>query len=260
MRATWWGHSTVVLADAGTRLLVDPVLCARFAHLRRRRGPVPPASVTEVDAVLVSHLHADHLHVPSLLGLDPSVRVIVPAGAVRLLRSQQAARALADRAEELAPGDVTHVGGVRVEALAAVHDDRRHPLSRHRAAPLEFLTTGSGRVWAGGDTDLHDSLAESAPVDLALVPVGGWGPGLGPGHLDPARAVEAVRRLGAASAVPVHYGTFWPVGLDAVRPAEFLPPGRRFAALATSGAPGTTVHVLAPGESVELAPRPPAPV
>lgn len=252
MRVTWWGHSTVRLDDAGARLLVDPVLTSFFGHLRRRRGPAPPPEVVDVDAVLVSHLHADHLHVPSLLRIGPGVRLVAPVGTRDFLRYQRSARALADRCEEVAPGDTVDLGGVRVEVVGAVHDDRRHPLSRHRAVPVEFVTSGSGRVWFGGDTELHASMAEVGPVDLALVPVGGWGPNLGPGHLDPARAVEAVRRVRARTAVPVHYGTFWPVGLDRVRREMFLPPGDRFAELAAVELPGTDVRVLAPGDSLDV--------
>lgn len=251
---TWWGHSTVRFDDAGVRLLVDPVLTSSFAHLRRRRGPAPPPEVVDVDAVLVSHLHADHLHVPSLLRTGPGVRLVVPVGTRDFLRSRRGARALVDRCEEVAPGDTVDLGGVRVEVVAAVHDDRRHPLSRHRAVPVEFVAAGSGRVWFGGDTELHDSMADVGPVDLALVPVGGWGPNLGPGHLDPARAVEAVRRVRAHTAVPVHYGTFWPVGLDRVRHEMFEPPGQRFAEIAAAELPATEVRVLAPGESLEVVP------
>lgn len=252
MRVTWWGHSTVRLDDSGVRLLVDPVLTSHLGHLRRRRGPTPPPSVCDVDAVLVSHLHADHLHVPSLLRTGPGVRLIAPVGTRAFLRSRRGARGLADRCAEVAPGATVDVGGLRVDVVAARHDDRRHPWSTHRAPPVQFVTTGTGRVWFGGDTDLHPSMAELGPVDLALVPVGGWGPNLGPGHLDPARAVEAVRRVGARTAVPVHYGTFWPVGLDRVRRDMFLPPGARFAELAAEGLPGTDVRVLAPGDSLDV--------
>lgn len=262
MRARWWGHSTVRLDLAGVRLLTDPALTGSVAHLRRRAGPVPAASAVEVDAVLVSHLHADHFHVPSLRRLDPAVRLLVPEGGAGVLRSA-GATALAARCEELPPGATVTVGtlgasgagGVVVRTTAAAHDDRRAPWSRHRGPALEFTLAGAGlRVWFPGDTGLHDSLADVGPVDLALVPVGGWGPSLGPGHLDPARAAEATRRVSVRHAVPIHFGTFWPYGLGRVRPELFAPPGAEYAARCAAVCPATTVHVLGHGASLEVGP------
>jgi L-ascorbate metabolism protein UlaG (beta-lactamase superfamily) len=93
---------------------------------------------------------------------------------------------------------------------------------------------------------------EVGPVDVALLPVGGWGPYLGEGHLDAGRAARALARLGARSAVPVHYGTYWPIGMDAVRPHEFHAPGEEFVRLAAEFAPSVAVHRLGHGESVRL--------
>ena len=64
VRVTWWGHATVEVQEPGLRLLTDPVLRNRLAHLRRRRGPVPAPGPPDV--VLLSHLHADHVDLPSL--------------------------------------------------------------------------------------------------------------------------------------------------------------------------------------------------
>jgi L-ascorbate metabolism protein UlaG (beta-lactamase superfamily) len=93
---------------------------------------------------------------------------------------------------------------------------------------------------------------EVGPVEVALLPVGGWGPYLGEGHLDAGRAAEALAQLSPHSAVPVHYGTYWPIGLDAVRPHEFHAPGHEFVRLAARSAPDVTVHRLEHGESVRL--------
>jgi L-ascorbate metabolism protein UlaG (beta-lactamase superfamily) len=118
---------------------------------------------------------------------------------------------------------------------------------------LGFVLHAAGRTaWFAGDTGLFPGLDEVGPVDVALVPVGGWGPTLGPHHLDPTQAASAVQRVGAAHAVPVHYGTYWPAGLRRTAPALFRArcsePGERFAAAAR----GFTPHVIAPGESVTL--------
>ncbi|GAA3210756.1 hypothetical protein GCM10020256_09080 [Streptomyces thermocoprophilus] len=91
---------------------------------------------------------------------------------------------------------------------------------------------------------------EVGPVDVALLPVGGWGPFLGEEHLDAGRAARALAMLGPRAAVPVHYGTFWPIGMDAVRPHEFHSPGTEFARLAAVHAPEVAVHLLGHGESM----------
>jgi L-ascorbate metabolism protein UlaG (beta-lactamase superfamily) len=248
---TWWGHSTVWLTDSGTTLLTDPLLTDRVAHLRRMAGatPVLPGAP---DAVLLSHLHADHFHCASLRSLAGAPLLIVPRGAGGFVRHTLGPGA-ARRCVELAPGDETTVGGVRVRAVPAAHDGGRGPWSRERAIAIGFVVEGSARTWFAGDTGLFDEMTEMAPLDLALIPVGGWGPTLAAhGHLGPADAAEALRRVKAAWAVPVHYGTFWPVGLGRVRPHMFHEPGREFARLAERAAPDSRVRVLAQGESLAV--------
>ncbi|MER7456661.1 MBL fold metallo-hydrolase [Micromonospora sp. NPDC126480] len=244
---TWCGHSTIWIEDSGTRLLTDPLLRDRLAHLRRRRGPTPRLPGAP-DAVLVSHLHADHLDFASLRRLPGHAALVVPAGAAVLVHRALGAAA-ARRCREVAVGDRFDVGGLTVTAVPAAHHAGRNPWSRHRAPALGYLIEGRARTWFAGDTGLFDEMSTLGPLDLALIPVGGWGPTLGPGHLDPAGAAEAVRRAAAAWAVPIHFGTFWPIGCDRIRPDRFLDPGDEFARRARTAAPDTRVRVLRPGES-----------
>lgn len=249
---TWWGHATVAVRDSGVRVLTDPLLVPRLAHLRRRRGALPPESAAVADVVLVSHLHADHLHPGSLARLAPGTRVVVPRGATAAVSGL---RRLASRLEltEVDEDDEIRVGAVTVRAVPAAHDGRRLPYGRRRAATLGYVVQGEARTYFAGDTGLFDGLADRVgPVDMALLPVGGWGPYLGPGHLDARRAAEALRLLDARCAVPVHYGTYWPIGMDAIRPHEFHSPGDEFGRQAARLAPGTEIHVLEHGTSVRL--------
>jgi L-ascorbate metabolism protein UlaG (beta-lactamase superfamily) len=242
---TWWGHSTATVELGRTRVATDPLLSDRLLHLLRYTG-TPARAALDADLVVVSHLHHDHCHLPSLARYAADVPLVVPRGAERLL-----APVAHDRLVPVVPGDEVELAGVRVEVLAASHDGRRHPASRQRPPALGFrLSNGGGSCWYPGDTELRDDMADVDPVDLALVPVGGWGPTLADGHLHPGQAAEAVRRVGARWAVPVHWGTFWPAGLRRVAPANhhrlFTTPGARFAdALAGSG---VAAVVLAPGE------------
>ncbi|MEU9291015.1 MBL fold metallo-hydrolase [Streptomyces sp. NPDC048275] len=246
---TWWGHATCTLADSGTRVLTDPLFARRLAHLRRRRGAPPPPEAAVADAALVSHLHADHLHLPSLQRLAPGTLLLVPKGAPLAVPALRRLDHL--RLTEVAPGDRTQVGDLVVRAVSARHDGRRLPVGPHRAPALGFVIEGEARTYFAGDTGLFESMAEEVgPVDVALLPVGGWGPFLGEGHLDAGRAAQALAQLMPRSAVPVHYGTYWPIGMDGVRPHEFHAPGDEFVRLAAEHAPQVAVHRLEHGESV----------
>ncbi|GAA2249429.1 membrane protein [Streptomyces ruber] len=249
MEITWWGHATCTVEDSGTRVLTDPLFARRLAHLRRRRGAPPPPEAAVADVALVSHLHADHLHVPSLARLAPGTRLLVPRGARRQVPSLRRLAHL--RLTEVVPGDEIQVGALLVRVVPARHDGRRLPVGPHLSPALGYVIEGTARTYFAGDTGLFDSMAdEVGPVDVALLPVGGWGPHLGAGHLDAGRAAEALALLKPRSAVPVHYGTYWPIGMDAVRPHEFHAPGHEFVRLAAEHARGVTVHRPEHGERV----------
>jgi L-ascorbate metabolism protein UlaG (beta-lactamase superfamily) len=246
-RITLVGHATVLIELGRVRLLTDPVLRSRLGHLRRHGAAADPAVGERLDAVLLSHLHLDHLDLPSLRSLDPEIRLLVPRGAGGFLR--QAGFANAD---ELVAGDVVDVNGVAVAATRAVHAGQRRPLGPVADA-IGFAVRGERSVYFAGDTDLFPEMAELAPgLDLALLPVWGWGPTLGGGHLDPEAAARAAALLRPRIAVPIHWGTLYPRGLARWKPGPLRDPPRRFAAQVAEVAPGVEVRVLDPGESLEL--------
>ncbi|MDX3228770.1 MBL fold metallo-hydrolase [Streptomyces sp. ME19-01-6] len=251
---TWWGHATTTVRDSGVRVLTDPLFVRRLAHLRRRRGPVPPPAAAVADVALVSHLHADHLHLPSLMRLRTGTRLVVPRGAGRAVPGlRRVARARDLRVTEVRPGEEFAVGEVRIRAVPAAHDGRRLPYGPSRVPALGYVLRGESTTYFAGDTGLFDGMARAVgDCDVALLPVGGWGPYLGHGHLDAHRAAQALARLGAPSAVPVHYGTYWPIGLDGIRPHEFHAPGDDFVRHAGRLAPDAVVHPLRHGERVRL--------
>lgn len=249
---TWWGHATCTVTDSDTRVLTDPLFARRLAHLRRRRGAPPPPDAWRADVALVSHLHADHLHLPSLGRLAPGTRLLVPRGAPSAVPGLRRLTHL--RIREMAPGDETRAGELLIRAVPAEHDGRRLPFGPHRCPALGYVVEGEARTYFAGDTGLFESMAkEVGPIEVALLPVGGWGPYLGEGHLDAGRAAQALARLAPRCAIPVHYGTYWPIGLDAVRPHEFHAPGEEFVRLAARWTPEVTVHRLGHGESVRPA-------
>ncbi|CAN5156324.1 MBL fold metallo-hydrolase [soil metagenome] len=252
LAVTWWGHSSTTVELDGVRVATDPVLVDRLWHLRRHTLTPPPTSL-DTDVVLVSHLHTDHLHEPSLVRFAADVPIVVPRGAAKLLPRLDRSRVL-----EVAPGETIEVAGLHVEILPAHHDGRRFPWLRHEAPAIGFRVAGPTHAfWFPGDTGMRDGFTDVASVDLALVPIGGWGPSLGPEHLDPAEAVVATEQVGARWTMPVHYGTFWPLGLERIRPAShrhfFDSPPVRFAELAEGHDVGTLV-IAPPGERHVLVP------
>lgn len=239
-RVQWLGHSTTIVDLGGTRVLTDPVLRDRVGHLRRRAGStdIGPA----VDVVTVSHLHHDHLDLPSLRRLPPSAPVIVPRGAGRIV-----AGAARGEVVEMVAGDEVTLGGVTVTAVPAEHHPGRF-LSRTRAEPLGYVFTApGGTVYFPGDTDLHPVMADLPAPDVALLPIWGWGPTLGSHHLDPERAGRAAEILRARSVLPVHWGTFAPLGLGR-RPDGWLDrPSQLFHEEMARRLPDVALHLVPPG-------------
>ncbi|TQM38276.1 L-ascorbate metabolism protein UlaG (beta-lactamase superfamily) [Pseudonocardia cypriaca] len=251
------GHSTVRLELAGSVVLTDPVLTARVGPLRRT-SPLPDrAHFADADLVLLSHLHADHLHLPSLRLLPRTVRVVAPRGAGRWLRGRGIRNV-----EELAPGEELEHGDLRVHGVPAAHSGHRFgPRSTHgpqAAAMGHLIEAGGNRIYAAGDTDLFPGMAGFGPLAAALLPVWGWGLSLGPGHLDPHRAAEAVGLLRPRVAVPVHWGTLAVGGLPRLprvgaRMRRLLvEPPHRFAAAVAAAGERTRVLVTEPGAAVVL--------
>jgi L-ascorbate metabolism protein UlaG (beta-lactamase superfamily) len=238
---TWLGHATVLVETAGARVLTDPVLRARVAHLWRRT-PNPP-DPGPLDGVLISHLHHDHLDKPSLRRVATErTTAVLPRGAANLLDGMGFGSV-----REVTAGDTVQLGETTIKVVPAWHDGRRRPGSPERET-LGFLIDA---VWFAGDTDLNDSMrALHGEVDVALIPIWGWGRSLGPGHLDPEGAAKAVALVEPRIVIPIHWGTFLPIG---VRRGELLTsPPRDFARYVAELAPTTRVETLAPGASLTL--------
>jgi L-ascorbate metabolism protein UlaG (beta-lactamase superfamily) len=244
-RLSWLGHSTVLFELDGVRLLTDPVVRPRVLHLRRV-GAAPRIDSLSLDAVLISHVHYDHLDVPSLRQLAGTPVFVVPRGAGSLLRRHGFGHVI-----EVEPGVEVQIGRVTVRATHAEHTSRRRPFGAKTPA-LGYLVAGSVCSYFAGDTDLFGGMGEiSDDLDVALLPVAGWGPSLPPGHLDPRKAAEALALLRPRIAVPIHWGTYSRIGLSR-DPDVLREPARCFASFAADVMPDVEVLVLPVGGSVEL--------
>jgi L-ascorbate metabolism protein UlaG (beta-lactamase superfamily) len=244
MRITYVGHATVQLEAAGLRLLTDPVLRERVGHLRRIVPLGESDGLRAPDVVVISHAHFDHLDVPSLRRLRPCP-VIAPRGCARLL-----SRAGLRDVTEARPGQQLWVGAMELTPIEVAHDGRRHPFSRARQA-LAYVTESPERVLFAGDTDVFDGMGDlGGELDAALLPIWGWGPRVGKGHMDPVRAARAVELIKPRVAVPIHWGTLASPRAPWLGDAEG--PARAFAERVAAATPGVEVRVLRPGETTEV--------
>jgi L-ascorbate metabolism protein UlaG (beta-lactamase superfamily) len=242
---TYIGHATTLLEISGRRFLTDPMLADRLMHIRRVAKAPAPELLERLDAVLVSHAHMDHLHLPSLRQVAGTCPVVVPRGCARLLERS----GIAD-VREVDAGERIQIGGVEIAATPALHDGRRWPLGRELPT-LGFVLNGTTRVYFAGDTDLFEGMRELAgAIDVALVPVAGWGAHLPAGHLDPPRAARAVALLEPRRAIPIHWGTLASGALRRLGDLEGAP--REFAELIQDLAPAVEVCILQPGESMQV--------
>jgi L-ascorbate metabolism protein UlaG (beta-lactamase superfamily) len=238
---TWLGHSCVAIRLDGLLLVTDPVLRSRVVHLRRKDS-VDPAALDDVDAILISHIHYDHLDLPSLHRLDSDAEVLVPTGAGGLVR-----RRGFRHVREVARGDEANLGDVQVRVTHAEHASARR-MGTGRTEPVGYVIAGSRSVYFAGDTDLFPAMGDLGKIDVALLPVAGWGPRLPAGHLDPARAVQALELIQPRIAIPIHWGTY----------APWRPPrgastnAMTFAEIAANVTPTVDVRVLRPGQSCPL--------
>ena len=250
LRITYVGHATLLLELDGVRILTDPVLRRHVGHLRRivpLREPLPAG--IRPNAILVSHIHMDHFHVRTLGRFRTDVAVLVPRGAaVWFLRR---IGFLDVRAME--EGSSLSIGAVRVHAVRA-----RHPVlrgaSRIVGPALGYLVEGSASVYFAGDTDVYPTMSSLRGIDVALLPVAGWGSRLPEGsHMNPLRAAESLKLLQPRVAIPIHWGTFtrrWAPGGD----REHQTAAEQFRDYAGQLAPEVEVHVVNPGEDFTLLP------
>jgi L-ascorbate metabolism protein UlaG (beta-lactamase superfamily) len=226
LRATWLGHSTVLLEVDGARILTDPVWGERASPLAfagpKRFQPVPVtiAELPPLDAVIISHDHYDHLDYPSILEL---ARLPVPFfTALGVGAHLESWGVPAERITELdwwesAELPLPRQGGARkgvtITAAPSQHFSGRGLHSRNATLWSSFVVRGQARsVFFSGDTGLTPEYAEIrsrlGPFDLVMLEVGAFHPAWGDIHLGPEHALEALALLGGGSFLPVHWGTF----------------------------------------------------
>jgi L-ascorbate metabolism protein UlaG (beta-lactamase superfamily) len=244
---TYVGHATVLIEMDGVRLLTDPILRPRVAHLHHRHVSGEPGKYRDIDAILISHLHFDHLDLPSLKLLGQQTPMIVPKGAGHLLH-----RRGFKNIEEMSVGKTHYVKSLAITATYAHHAPERHPFGP-KADCLGYLIQGGYQLYFAGDTDLFPEMAGLAnKLDVALLPVWGWGPTLGKGHMDPLRAAQALNLLRPRLGVPIHWGSMHPFGMGWMKPSFLTLPPHDFIRHAATLTPEIATHIIQPGGMLSL--------
>lgn len=216
-RATWLGHSTVLLELDGHRVLTDPVFGERASPLsfvgpkRFHEVPATIESLPPLDAILLSHDHYDHLCRASIEALAKRDVPIVTALGVGAHLERFGFRP--ERVVELDWGESAVVRGLRITATPSQHFSGRGPHDRNTTLWSSFVVqSGRRKVFFSGDTGLTEAFADigrvHGPFDLVMLEVGAYHPSWGTIHLGPENALEAFRMLGGGTLLPVHWGTF----------------------------------------------------
>ena len=219
LRATWLGHSTVMVEIGGRRVLTDPVWGPRaspstlIGPKRFQPVPVKVRELPPVDVALVSHDHYDHLDYPTVRELNQrEVPFVTSLGVGAHL---QAWGVPAGRITELDWWEEHRLPGSEVTITAAPSQHFSGRGLKDRNATLwSSLVIRSDRhsVFFSGDTGLTAQYAEIrerlGPFDLVMLEVGAFHPAWGDIHLGPDNALKAHQLLGGGTLLPVHWGTF----------------------------------------------------
>ena len=260
MHITFIGHATLLIEIGGVRILTDPNFESRLGFvLPRVTAPgIAIDRLPVLDALLLTHAHADHLSFESLDQLPRDIPLYAPPVVAQWLRSKGY-----QHAEPLAPRELAAIGGqrVRLHAEMATHEGSRYGYDRWRsAANMYLLETDAESVFFAGDTALTDTThalvervlwARGRELDVALLPIGwapSWKPGFRKGHLTGDDALALFETLRARALMPYHWGTFRHVTATAHDAID------RLRVRLEQYAGRDRVHVIEPGQSLAVDP------
>lgn len=253
VRVTWLGHSTLLLEMDGVRLLVDPVWGQQAAPsplLGAKRFFEPPLdidSLPDIDAVIISHDHYDHLDAPTIKLLSDRIpRFFVPLGVGSHLVYWGVDPS---KIKEFDWWDSVMLDAVEITSTPARHFSGRFLNDRDATLWSGWaFASKSGRIYYSGDTAMTAQFTEIGerlgPFDMTLIEAGAYNQAWADVHLGPEQAIEAHKMVGGDLLVPVHWGLFnlsvhgWTEPIERIRVA--------------AEAEGIRVAYPRPGESISL--------
>ena len=244
---TFGGHATVLARYAGLAIAFDPMLGRWIGGVHRAVEPgLTVGDFADVGLVLISHRHADHLHLATLRRLPRTATIVVPTGAASWVSTLGFARVI-----ELQPGADLELRGVQIVAAATSHGDDE------LARGLAYVVRGDGpSVFLCGDSGYFSGFAHVGAThapDIACLPIGGFVPtSFRARHMSPLDALYAFEDLRARLLVPIHHGAF------ALSYEQLDEPARWLVELATGRGMREHVHVMRAGESERFSSREPS--
>ncbi|NJB84799.1 L-ascorbate metabolism protein UlaG (beta-lactamase superfamily) [Lewinella marina] len=214
---TWYGHSAVRLETAGRTILIDPMLGEWVAPVPflGHRFPYndyhPLESLGEIDCILYSHDHYDHLDYDTLMALkDRTKAFVVPLGIGAHLRKWGIPP---EQITEIDWWETTRAAGVEITAAPARHFSGRSPATRNKTLWCSFvLQTDHYRIFFGGDSGYGRHFAEIGarlgPFALTMLDCGQYHDRWKNVHMQPEEALKAHAELKGGSLLPIHWGGF----------------------------------------------------
>ncbi|NPA52079.1 MAG: MBL fold metallo-hydrolase [Aquificae bacterium] len=202
------GHSTFFIFYKGVKVLTDPFLSPHIFGIRRQKPALRPDLLPEMDYILISHAHYDHLDMRTLRRLKRGAKVIVPENVKAVFGMTKFSHI-----RELKLFDEYQDSNIKIHALPVKHNKGRSILFPNTETVSYYFEIGDKSFYFGGDTAYFEGFREigrSHKIEIALLPVGGYEPTLflKNVHMSPWEAVQAFVELKAEFIIPIHYATF----------------------------------------------------
>lgn len=211
----WLGHSSAILELDGVRILIDPVLAnaAPFSGIvpRYTASPIKREELPEMDAVLITHDHYDHLEMATIRSLkDDKAIFVCPLGVgARLLGWGIPER----RIIELGWTETAELGPLRITSTPGIHYSGRSKTDRNKTLWSGYVIKGTQKnIFWSGDSGYGEHFKQIGkqygPFDLACVEIDGWNAGWPNTHLFPEEVISVCKDINAKKLLPVHWGVF----------------------------------------------------
>lgn len=205
---TWIGHASFLIQTDKVNILVDPNWANWMMVIRRlRHAGLALHHLPNIDLVLITHAHFDHLDRRSLRKIASRQTILVPSGVANLVHDLGF-----ERVHEMNWWDSTRLRGIDITFTPAKHWGARKVVDRHRGYGGYMLQLGDRRVYNCGDSSYFEGFKEIGKrfePDISLLPIGAYNtPSCRDHHMSPEQALAAFHELKSKVFIPMHYGSY----------------------------------------------------